>query len=190
MLSRCDRLALLVLACAACSRSSSQPSPAPAAEPAPVAVPAESPGLAGAAAVEPPPPEAAVREATEVPPGDGASAVPLSPDRETVVDPASRFRVVLAGMSRDGRLLLLDAAGAAVPAVESSEVGATTVLTLAPSAALTPGSRYQLRVDGAIGRELHLGERGYPPCRYTLRAAGDPAPPAAKAPHKKRGHRR
>lgn len=194
MRSRCELSFLLVLAAASCSRTPEQAPPAPPASVA--ATPSQEAAAPTGPAVDPVPPaappaapEAAVKEASELPPGDGASPTPLSPDGETVVDPASRFRVVLAGASRDARLLLLDAAGAAVPASEAAEVGAATILTLAPSTALTPGSRYSLRLDGAVGRELHLGDKGYPPTRYALRAAGDPPPPPTRASPKKRRHR-
>lgn len=172
-----------LLACAACAR---KPEPAPAA--APAAPPAPEP----APAPPPPPPaapERAVKEALAVPPGEGATAAPLSPDGETVVDPASSFRVVLAGTCRDARLLLLDGSGAALPAGERAEVGDTTVLSLTPGAPLLPGSRYQLRLDGAVGRELHLSDHAYPPSRYALRAAGDPPPPPPRAVPKKKRRR-
>ncbi len=163
---------------------------------------AEKPAAPAAPAVEahgdpvpppppPPAPERAVKEAFEIPPGDPATPAPLAPEGETVVDPGARFRVALAGACRDARLLLFDGTGAAVPSTETAEVGPSTVRTLTPAAALTPGSRYQLRLDGAAGRELHLADRAYPPARYTLRAAGDPPPPAPKAtPKKKRSRRR
>jgi hypothetical protein len=188
---------LLLLGCsrssppAAADSSSTGPTEVVAAAPAPGAAPTPAPTPEPAQVATPAPeaPAAAVKEASELPPGDGSSPTPLSPDGETVVDPASRFRVVLAGASRDARLLLLDATGAAVPASEATEVGAATTLTLAPSTALTPGSRYQLRLDGAVGRELHLGDKGYPPSRYALRAAGEPPPSQAKAAPKRKRRR-
>lgn len=184
------RRALLPLLLAlACSRS-----PQPAPEPARTAagVPAAAPQVAPAAPAPAPapPPEVAVKEAVEVPPGAPTTASPLAVDAETVVDPGSTFRVVLAGSCRDARLMLLDASGAAVPAAETAEIGITTTLVVSPAAALTPGSRYQLRLDGATGRELHLGDRAYPPVRYALRAAGEQPPPAPKAPPRRRGKRR
>jgi hypothetical protein len=180
-------LPLLALAAlvggAACSRS---PQSVPAAAPEPSGTAATAPDAPPPTTPTPAAPERAVQEAVEVPPGEDATTAPLSADAETVVDPASSFRVVLAGTCRDARLLLLDAAGVALPASERAEVGATTVLRLIPTAPLVPGSRYQLRLDGALGRELHLGDHAYPPSRFALRAAGDPPPPAPKGVSKKK----
>jgi hypothetical protein len=171
-------LALAWLA-AACGRQPA-PLPGPAPQPEPV-VPA-------APAIPPTPPAPApagsvVREATALQPGDTAAA--LAPDRETAVDPSATFRVVLSGRSRDARLALHDAADAAVPSSAAVEVGETTVLTLAPAAPLVPGSRYQLRLDGAVTRDLHMGDRAFTPAVYAVRAAGEPPPPARPPPRKR-----
>jgi hypothetical protein len=144
-----------------------------AASPAPAAR-AETPAGAG--------PE--IREAIALLPGEATAA--LAPGSETVIDPDATFRVVLAGASQDARLLLLDASGAAVPSAETREVGSTTVLTLTPAAALVPAGRYQLRLEGVLGREIHVGGQAHAPSRWELRVAGDPPPPPAR---KKKGRR-
>jgi hypothetical protein len=130
----------------------------------------------------------AVREAAALLPGEATA--PLAPAAETVIDPAATFRVVLGGAFQDARLQLLDATGAAVASGETREVGATTILTLAPSAALVPAGHYQLRLDGVSGRELHLGTQTFPPARWELRVAGDPPPAPAKASAGKKRHHR
>jgi len=182
----------LLLACDACDAGRAPPTappppPAPAAE-APAATPA--PGAAPAPAAGPPqppvPPQAEpaaalVREVLALQPGD--ADLPLPADGEAAVDPSSSFRVVLSAPSKDARLALLDASDAAVPAVATTEVGQGTVLALAPSAPLVPGARYRLRLDGAVGRELHAGERPFLPASWELRAAGQP-PPTARPPHR------
>lgn len=128
----------------------------------------------------------AIREAVALLPGEATA--PLTASAETLIDPDATFRVVLAGSCRDARLLLLDAVGQAVPGAETREVGAATVLTLTPAAALVPAGRYQLRLDGVFGREIHLGDQTVAPARWELRVAGDPPPPP-KAIRKKRGRR-
>lgn len=162
-----------------CNRAPPPP-PQPAPEPAtPAAEPVPSPP------VEPPPPAPAssvVREATALQPGDTTAA--LTPDGQSMVDPSATFRVVLSGASRDARLALHDAADAAVPATAGVEIGETTVLTLSPAAPLVPGSRYQLRLDGAVSRELHLGDRSFTPAVYAVQATGEP-PPARPPPRKR-----
>lgn len=125
-----------------------------------------------------------IREVIALLPGEATA--PLAPESETVIDPDATFRVVLAGACQDARLLLLDAAGAAVPSAETREVGSTTVLTLTPAAALVPAGRYQLRLEGVLGREIHVGGQAYVPSRWELRVAGDPPPPPAR---KKKGRR-
>src|SRR5512140_2835403 len=118
---------------------------------------------------------ALVREAAVLPAtGD---PVPLAAEGETVVEPDARFRVELREASHDARLLLLNAADAAVPSTASHEIGDLTHLTLSPTEPLVPGSRYTLRLDGAVGRELHAGDRAYLPGLYPLRVAGEPPPP-------------
>lgn len=120
---------------------------------------------------------AAIREAIALLPGEATAA--LAATAETLVDPDATFRVVLAGACEDARLLLLDGSGAAVPGAETREVGPATILTLTPAAALVPAGRYQLRLDGVVGRELHVGTQAVAPARWQLRVAGDPPPPPA-----------
>jgi hypothetical protein len=127
-----------------------------------------------------------VREATALQPGDTVS--PLAPQGPTAVDPSATFRVVLAGPSRDARLALLDAADAAVPATAGVELGEGTLLTLSPAAPLVPGARYQLRLDGAVTRELHLGDGTFTPVAYALTVTGEP--PAGAKPARRRPSRR
>lgn len=143
---------------------------------------------AASARSEPATPDAgaAIQEAVALLPGEAVAS--LAPAVETLIDPDATFRVVLAGASQDARLLLLDASGAAVPGAETRDVGAATVLTLTPAAALVPAGRYQLRLDGVLGRELHVGSQAYAPARWELRVAGDPPPPPAPV-KKKRGRR-
>ena len=145
---------------------------APAARPEPAARPA-----AGSTPIQ---------EAIAILPGEATA--PLAAAAETLVDPDATFRVVLAGSCQDARLLLLDAAGAAVPGAETRDVGPATVLTLTPAAALVPAGRYQLRLDGVVGRELHVGTQAVAPARWELKVAGDPPPPPAR-PAKKKGRR-
>jgi hypothetical protein len=173
----------------------------PSADPAPaitreetadvrVVPPAESGAVArDAAAVAPAPaPSAAtlVREATALDPG---GPVPLTPESETVVDPAATFRVELAAEIPDGRLVLLDAADAIVPASGTREVGATTRFTLSPATPLVPGSRYVLRLDGARTRELEdAAGRAFAPVSLSVLVAGEPPKPEPRPPpRKKRG---
>jgi hypothetical protein len=144
---------------------------------------------APAARPEPGPPAsgAAIREAIALLPGEATAALVTA--AETVIDPDATFRVVLAGACQDARLLLLDGSGAAVPGAETREVGAATVLTLTPAAALVPAGRYQLRLDGVLGRELHVGTQVVAPARWELRVAGDPPPPPPKAAKMRKGRR-
>ncbi len=132
---------------------------------------------APAARAEPTASAAAIREAIALLPGEATAA--LAATAETLVDPDATFRVVLAGACEDARLLLLDGSGAAVPGAETREVGPATILTLTPAAALVPAGRYQLRLDGVVGRELHVGTQAVAPARWQLRVAGDPPPPPA-----------
>jgi hypothetical protein len=137
-----------------------------------------------------PPPTAAtlLREAVAL---DPTGPVPLSHQEETVVDPAATFRVELAAEIPDGRLVLLDAADAIVPASGTREVAAATRFTLSPAAPLVPGSRYVLRLDGARTREVEdAAGRAFAPVSLTVLVAGEPPKPEPKpAPRKKRGRR-
>lgn len=132
-------------------------------------------------------PTAPIREAIALLPGEATAA--LAGTAETLIDPDATFRVVLAGSCQDARLLLLDGSGVAVPGAETREVGAATVLTLTPAAALVPAGRYQLRLDGVFGRELHVGTQVVAPARWELRVAGDPPPPPPKTVKKKKARR-
>jgi len=175
MLRRALPLALILAA--ACERARPEPTrPAPAVEPEPPP--------------PPPPPDPApaigvVGEAEVLEPGEVTT--PMSAEGETTIDPSSTFRVVLNGRSVDARLALLDRDQAAVPAAALAEVGEATVLTLSPTAPLVPGSRYRLRLDGAVTSDLHLGDRSFPPTLYSLKIAGEPPPPP---PRPQRKHRR
>ncbi len=120
----------------------------------------------------------------------GDAGVPMSGDGgATLVDPASSFRVEVAARVPDARLSLLDAQDAVVPADGTAEVAGTSRFSLAPIARLRPGSGYTLRLDGALGREIHDAQgRAFLPASFALRTAGDPpAPPPVR---KRRGARR
>jgi len=179
MFARCVLSAVaLVLGC---SRSPEAPPP-PALPLAPAAAePAAPPPPPG-----PAPAAEAIGEVLALEPGEVRA--PLSAAGETAIDPSATFRVTLSGRSLDARLALYDGSDAAVPSTATAEVGETTLLTLSPTVPLTPGSSYELRVDGAVTREIHLGGRAYTPAIYALRAAGDALPP--KPAKKTRTHRR
>jgi hypothetical protein len=139
-------------------------------------------------AVDPAPPTAPpiVREAVALEPT--GTSIPLGGEPDTVVDPSASFRVELAGSLADARLVLLDALDAHVAASAAQEVASTTRLTLAPTAPLTPGSRYTLRVEGASTREAHdAAGKAYAPVSMAILAAGAPPPPDQKRkPQRKR----
>jgi hypothetical protein len=175
-------LALLVACRPGSAPTDAAPAPPPQVEAAPEAPPSP------AAPPAPEPATAALREAIALQPGDTRAT--LAADGETAVDPSARFRVVLAEPSRDARLTLYDATDAAVPASAATEIGDTTVLTLAPAAPLAPGSRYQLRLDGAGSRELHTGDRTLTPAAFLLRAAGEPPQAPTPTPHRRKRGRR
>jgi hypothetical protein len=68
-------------------------------------------------------------------------------------------------------------------------VAGTSRHALTPAAPLRPGSGYTLRLDGALGREIHDAEgRAFLPASFPLRAAGDPPSPTPA--RKNRGKRR
>lgn len=161
--------------------------PTPAAAAAPTAGAAATPAAADTPAAPPAPPPSALELAKELVAVEPAGELPLSPETETVVDPAATFRVVLGARFADARLQLLDRADAAIPAAGTREVGATTVLTLAPSRPLVPGSRYHLRLDGDRTRDL-LDDAGgvHGPFTVDVLAAGTPPPPEPA----KKGRRR
>ncbi len=114
----------------------------------------------------------------------------LSPASETVIDPGATFEVELAPRLPDARIALVDAAEAHVAAKDVREVAATTRLTLAPEAPLTPGSRYVLRIDGADVREMHDADgRAFAPIGFPVLVAGTPPTPERKAPPKRKRRR-
>jgi hypothetical protein len=184
MLARRALPALLaLLACGRSSPPASPPAPPPQAAPAPepAAPPAEAEPAPQAAA-------APVREAAALQPGGVVAA--LAAEGETRIDPSATFRLALSGPSHDARLTLLDASNAAVPAIAKGEIGEDTVLTLEPSVPLAPGGRYQLRLDGAVTRDFHLGEQGHAPVAYALKVIGEPSPPPKAARPAHRGKKR
>lgn len=159
------------------------PMAARSAAPPPVAAP-----LGAAETADLPPLPAPLASAEAV--GPSGDRVELSPGVESVVDPASSFRVVLPGRSDDARLSLLDAADALVPATGTREVGERTVLVVTPRQPLVPASRYLLRLDGARGRDLHdAAGRSAGPVEIHLVAAGSPPETPAKAVRKKKRRR-
>lgn len=119
----------------------------------------------------------------------GDAGVPLSRDGgTTLVDPASSFRVEVAAGLVDARLSLLDAQAALVPADGTAEVAGASRYALVPAAGLRPGAAYTLRLEGALGREIHDARgRAFLPASFALRTAGDPPPAPAR---KRRGKRR
>jgi hypothetical protein len=114
------------------------------------------------------------------------SALPLSRDAVTAVDPSARFRLEVGARLSLARLSLLDGQDAMVPSDGTTEATATTRFTLAPSAPLRPGSSYTLRLEGAEGRLL-MGQGGgtWEPVSLALRTTG-----AAPAPQRKAKRRR
>jgi hypothetical protein len=151
-----------------------KPPPAPPAPPpaAPAAAPLEEklpPNVAGL-----------LEEGVVLEPGD--RALPLLGEGPVVVDPGSRFRVVLRRRLPDARLVLLDAADAIVAAEGGRVLGEGTTLTLAPSRRLAAGGLYVLRVDGTATREVH-DEKGnaFLPLSAPVTAAGAPARAAGAA---------
>jgi hypothetical protein len=138
----------------------------PAAERVPAAAPAASPA------------SSLLREAVA---NDPTGPIPLSREEETVVDPATTFRLVLAAELPEARLVLLDGADAIVASSGTREVGASSAFTLTPSAPLVPGSHYQLRLDGARSREIQdAAGRVYAPLSLAVLVAGEPPKPEPK----------
>lgn len=145
--------------------------------------PVDAQGAAAAPAPTPVPVATVIKEAVAVEPA--GAVLPLTRERDTVIDPGARFEVVLSVASPDARLVLIDYKDALVAGAEAHEVGQVTRLTLAPTAPLTPGRRYTLRVDGAATRELHdAGGKAFTPSVLTIRVAGatlpEPKDPAAR----------
>ncbi|HSM91961.1 MAG TPA: hypothetical protein VLT47_03680 [Anaeromyxobacteraceae bacterium] len=133
---------------------------------------------------EPPlPAPLAAAEAIEA----GGAHVDLAPGIEAIVEPSSTFRVVLPGRSEDARLSLLDAAENLVPSKTTREVGAETILTVAPVQPLVPASRYLLRLEGARARDLHdAAGKAAGPVELRLVVAGTPPAPEKKATKRRR----
>jgi hypothetical protein len=166
----------LFLAAAAPLAASAEPAPeAPVALATTVATPA--PALAAAATL--------LRSAIAVEP---AARVPLVPGTEVVVDPRATFEIELSTRSPDARLALLDARDDVVAATGARELAGGTRLSVAPSAPLVPGSRYALRLDGAVERELHdAAGRPFSPLTLQILVAGTPPPPEPRAKPQKKG---
>jgi hypothetical protein len=175
----------LALGAAACGRSeSATPTPSAIATPAPIAAPTAAPAPAP---TSPPPQPSALNLAKELVVVEPTGELPLSRDGETVVDPASSFRVVLGAKLEDARLSLHDGDDAVISSKGTREVGATTALTLSPATPLVPGSRYHLRVDGDRARDLHDDAGGvHAPFTLALLVAGQPPPPPPPQKKKRR----
>ena len=169
------------------------PALAPTASPSPSAVATSTPLSTApptAATTTTPSPSATsvLVAATAVEPGARRALVPGG---EAVVHPSSSFEVELSVRAPDARLVLLDARADQVASASARELSSSrTRLTLAPSAALVPGSRYALRLDGASDRDLHDDAgRAYSAVTLPLLAAGSPPPPEPKKPERKRRRR-
>lgn len=189
-------LLALVSACSPSDRdATSRPAPAetPPTAPAPSAVSTSTSTVAApptpvstSAPSRPPssPGIAILRSAAAVEP---AARLPLTPGVEAVVHPAATFEVELSARSSDARLVLVDARDDLVPASSTREVSAATRLTLAPSAPLTPGSRYVLRLDGVAHRDLHDDAgRAFSAVSLPLLVAGSPPPAEQKKPARRK----
>jgi len=149
--------------------------------------PAPSPALATTAT--PPAASAAtlLRSAVAV---ETAARVALAPGSEAVVDPGATFELELSARSPDARLTLVDARDDVVPSTGARELATDTRLTVVPGAPLVPGSRYALRLDGAVERELHdAGGRAYSPLTLPILVAGTPPPPEQRAKPKRKRRR-
>jgi hypothetical protein len=205
-----NRAAIAALAAAlACSRPETAPAPSsasavpasstPAASGPPAAgAPEASPSAAVSAAVTPPPaPAKPSMPAASAPldlPITSASAIaaggdqPLARDAPTTIESASRFRVEVAVPLQDGRLALLDAAGAMVASAGHEEIGASWArYTIAPTAPLVPGSAYALRLDGAVDRSPRDAEgRVYAPAVWPLKTSGERPKPEPKKQEKRK----
>lgn len=118
--------------------------------------------------------------------------LPLHLDSPTLVDPAASFRIEIGAEVKDVRLALLDEQDAMVPMNGTTEVGQITRCTLIPIQALRPGTRYTLRIDGAVSREPHSKEGSpFAPLIFQIKTTGDRPPPAAVVKKKgSGGHRR
>ncbi len=159
----------LCLACAPRPGDSGSPSGAPAR--------AEADGGAAASVPDAGPRPLPILAAEAFLP-DGRT-VALSPGAPTLVDPAAGFRIAVGAELTDGRLGVLDGTDAAVPSAGNAEIGAASRFTLKPAEPLLPGSSYLVRLDGAVGSEIH-GARGetFAPLVLQVRTTGDPPAPA------------
>jgi hypothetical protein len=108
------------------------------------------------------------------------------------VDPGATFRVEIAAQLEDARLVLLDEQHAMVPARGTTDLGPITRFMLTPEPPLKPGTAYALRVDGAVGRDIHDHEgNAYAPVVLQLKTTGErplPVTPAKKV-SRRRGRR-
>jgi hypothetical protein len=161
-------------------------SPAPA-PPAAAANAVAAGNVAASNAIRPPPPLLELK-GTAALAVVGATLTPLDAGSENAVDPRATFRVELPLSLADARLSLLDGADAMLPCSGTREVGQATVLALTPAAALAPGARLRLRVDGAATRELQASDgRRFRPLEWMVVVTGEAEP--RKGPGK-RGKRR
>jgi hypothetical protein len=180
-------LALPALALAAC-QATSPGEPVARTAPGPGAANVAAAGnLAEPAPVALPPPILELRGTSAWATGK-ASTTPLSPAAETTVEPGANFLVELPVALADARLSLLDGGDGMVPSTGTREVGQATVLKLAPAAALAPGARLRLRIDGASTRELHGADgRRFAPLEWPVLVAGEaePARGASRRPRKR-----
>lgn len=160
---------------------------------APALAASTAPTAAGTTTPAPPPAPPRVSAATLLRSAvavEPAARVPLAPGAEAVVDPASTFEIELSARVPDALLQLVDGRGDLVEASATRELAAGTRLTLSPAAPLVPASRYALRIDGVVDRELHdEAGRAYAPVTLPLLAAGAPPPPEPKKPDRKRRRR-
>lgn len=183
-----------ILACLAAAALSCRDEPAPT--PAPIPLDAAPIPSSQTPVANPAPPAPDPSSPAAFPPilnafaAEPAGPGPLSGIAETVIDPASSFKVVMSGRLADARLVLLDSANAHVPAKSTRELGKTTLLTLTPASPLVPGSHYVLRVEGTSRREIHDGPRSYAPFSFAILAAGTPPQPEAKNQPKQRSRKR
>jgi hypothetical protein len=93
----------------------------------------------------------------------------------TVIETGAQFHVEVPVALREARLSLLDGDGAMVPAAGGAELGASwTRFHLAPDAPLQPGSRYALKIDGAVERNpKDASGNAYLPANWSLLTAGE-----------------
>ena len=119
----------------------------------------------------------------------GTQEAPLQRGGVTTIDPVAAFELTVPVHLADGRLALHDEADAMVASTGTTELGeSTSRYRVVPDEPLRPGSRYVLRLDGAVTREPHgLDGRAYAPVVLQLQTSGER--PAA-ASRKKRGPRR